>query len=136
MARYLIDTQIFFWAVEGSARLSPAEAAVLTDPHIDIVVSVVSIWELSIKWALGRFEIAGGQRAIPANHFARSAATMGVPILPVEPPEAEYVRQMPLIHRDPFDRLLIAQALLSGRIMISRDAIFARYPGVQLFMPS
>ena len=134
MTRYLIDTQIFFWAVESSDKLSAAETALLTDPRTDIAVSVVSLWELSIKWALGRFGNPN-KRPIPQNHFARSAASIGIPILPVEPPEAEYVRVLPQIHRDPFDRLLIAQAILSERVMITRDAVIPRYAGVRIFTP-
>jgi PIN domain nuclease of toxin-antitoxin system len=135
VARYLIDSHIFLWAVESPAKLLPGETAVLTDPRADIGVSVASIWELSIKLTLGRLAIPGGRRPVPANHFADSAAAIGIPILPVEAPEAEYVRVLPQIHGDPFDRLLIAQALLGGRTVMTRDAIFARYPGVQIFTP-
>ena len=60
---------------------------------------------------------------------------MNIPILPVQVEEAEYVRELPHIHGDPFDRLLIAQAILSGRIIMTRDGIFARYPGLRIFVP-
>jgi len=99
-----------------------------------VVVSVASIWELSIKAATGRLAIPGRSEAIPPDHFARSASQIGIPVIPIEAVDAEYVRQLPRIHGDPFDRLLIAQALLSGRMIITRDTVFARYPGVQLFV--
>jgi PIN domain nuclease of toxin-antitoxin system len=135
LARYLIDSHIFLWAAENPSTLSAAELAVLSDPHVELVVSVASIWELSIKAAIGRLEIPGRPHAIPPNHFARSAEKMGIPVLPIEAPEAEYVRQLPHIHGDPFDRMLIAQALQSARTIVTRDAVFARYPGVQVFSP-
>lgn len=112
-------------------KLSASERVILRS-EIDVGVSVASLWELSIKWAIGRLEIPGRRGPIPPDHFAKSATAIGLPILPVEPAEAEYVRQLPRIHGDPFDRLLIAQALLNGRIIMTRDAVFARYPGVQI----
>lgn len=135
MARYLIDSHIFFWAIESPSDLSADETAFLTDPRTDVVVSVASIWELSIKTAIGRLAIPGGRKTIPVDHFTRSANLNGIPILPIEPAEVEYVRQLPHIHRDPFDRLLIAQSLLGGRAIVTRDSVFARYPGVQVFVP-
>lgn len=135
MARYLIDTHIFFWAIESPMRLSKAETAILTDPALDVVVSVASIWELSIKTALGRLALPGARKKIPTDHFTRLASLNGIPIISIEPTDAEYVRELPLFHRDPFDRILIAQSLLGGRMMITRDSVFARYPGVQVFVP-
>ena len=116
-------------------RLSAGERAFLTDPHLDIAVSVASLWELSIKISIGRLAISRQVKSIPPDHFSRSAAQVGVRILPIEAPEAEYLRQLPWIHKDPFDRLIIAQALIGGRMIITRDSMFAHYPGVQVFVP-
>ena len=135
MAKYLIDSHIFLWAAESPAKLLAAERRILSDASLDVVLSVASIWELSIKTATGRLAVPGQKKAIPADHYWRSATQIGIPIISIEAPEAEYVRQLPQIHRDPFDRLLIAQALLGGRIVMTRDAIFARYPGVLVFAP-
>jgi PIN domain nuclease of toxin-antitoxin system len=135
VAGYLIDSHIFFWAIEGPENLSASEKIALTDSAIDVAVSVASIWELSIKASLGRLAIPDGRRTIPDDHFAKAARVHGIPILPIGPSEAEYVRKLPHLHKDPFDRLLIAQALLSTRMIITRDAIFLRYPGVQVFVP-
>ena len=133
MARYLIDSHIFLWAREAPARLLASERAALSDADNDIAVSVASIWELSIKLATGRLTPSEKSKTVPVDHFARSVEALGFGLLPVEIQEAEYVRRLPLIHRDPFDRLLIAQALLSNRAIVTRDAIFARYPDVQVF---
>ena len=135
MAGYLIDSHIFLWAVESPKRLSAVEQGFLTDPRHDIAVSVASLWELSIKISIGRLAISRQAKSIPPDHFSRSASEVGVRILSIEGPEAEYVRQLPWIHRDPFDRLIIAQALIGGRVIVTRDDIFARYPGVQIFVP-
>ena len=115
--------------------MSAGELAVISDPRVELVVSAASIWELSIKATIGRLEIPGSRKPIPPDHFARSAEKMGIPVLAIEAPEAEYVRQLPRIHGDPFDRMLIAQALLSARTIITRDVVFTRYPGVQVFLP-
>jgi len=69
------------------------------------------------------------------DYFAKQAGVAGFSIVPINPPEVEYVRSLPKIHKDPFDRLLVAQAHLSGRIVMTRDAVFAEYPGTQVFVP-
>jgi PIN domain nuclease of toxin-antitoxin system len=135
VAGYLIDSHIFLWAVESPKRLSAVEQSVLTDPRHDIAVSVASLWELSIKISIGRLATSRQVKSIPLDHFSRSASQVGLRILPIEVPEAEYVRQLPWIHKDPFDRVIIAQALISGRVIVTRDGIFARYPGVRVFVP-
>ncbi len=133
MARFLIDSHIFLWAIEAPEQLTPAEHAILSDPSRDVSVSVVSIWELSIKIAKGLLSAPGRKNPIPADHFERAAQSLEIPIIPIAAPEAEYIRQLPLIHRDPFDRLLIAQAIVTGRTIMTRDAAFSAYPGLQLF---
>jgi PIN domain nuclease of toxin-antitoxin system len=135
VARYLIDSHIFLWAIESPEHLSASEHSTLTDTAVDIVVSAASIWELSIKASLGRLAIPGGGKTIPDDHFTKAANLHGIPILPIGPNEAEHVRRLPQVHRDPFDRILIAQALLGDRTVITRDNIFARYPGLQVFVP-
>jgi PIN domain nuclease of toxin-antitoxin system len=135
VAGYLIDSHIFLWAVESPENLSEPEQMLLMDSRLDVVVSVASIWELSIKAGKGHLAVPGRMQPISPDHFERAAATLGLPILPVIAREAEYVRRLPPIHRDPFDRLLIAQSLLSGRTMVTRDAVLSRYPGVQIFEP-
>jgi PIN domain nuclease of toxin-antitoxin system len=133
VARYLIDSHIFFWAGESPAKLLAQERSILSDTRIDVVVSVASIWELSIKIATGRLAVPGRTRPIASDHFVQAAARVGIPIMPIDASETEHVRQLPRIHGDPFDRLLIAQALLGGRTIMTRDAVFSRYPGVQVF---
>lgn len=133
MARYLIDSHIFLWASETPARLLDPERAILSDPRHDVAVSVASIWELSIKATSGRLAPPLKSQRIPDDHFRKSVEELGFALLPIQAAEAEYIRRLPPIHGDPFDRMLIAQALAEGRIVITRDAVFARYPGVRVF---
>lgn len=135
MARYLIDSHIFFWAIDAPEHLRSAERSILDDSSIDVAVSVASFWELSIKLAKGALRLRPGKSAIADDYFAKQAGIAGLSVLPIDSPEAEYVRVLPKIHSDPFDRLLIAQALLSSRTVMTRDAVFARYPGIQIFVP-
>ena len=132
MARYLIDSHIFLWSIDAPERLLAPEQALLSDQTADVAVSVVSFWELSIKFAKGQLPLAMGTQRPSDDHFRRHAAIAGFSILPIEAPETEYVRRLPYLHRDPFDRLLIAQAMIGGRIIVTRDKIFADYPGVQV----
>jgi PIN domain nuclease of toxin-antitoxin system len=133
VARYLIDSHIFLWAIDAPEKLLASERALLEDDANGIAVSVASFWELSIKAAIGKLPIRRGQPAAGGDYLLRQAVAAGFDVLPIEAAEAEYVRQLPHIHRDPFDLLLIAQALLGGRVIVTRDTVFARYPGVRVF---
>jgi PIN domain nuclease of toxin-antitoxin system len=131
---YLIDSHIFFWAIDAPEHLSTAERDLLEDSSVDITVSAASFWELSIKLAKGMLRLGPGKSAIGSDYFLRQAGIAGFSVLSVASPETEYVRVLPQIHGDPFDRIIIAQAILSGRTIITRDPVFARYPGVQVFI--
>ena len=101
----MIDSHIFFWAIDAPEHLLAAERHIIEDLGIDVAVSVASFWELSIKLAKGSLRIRPGKSTIGSDYFARQAAIAGFPILPIDAPEAEYVRLLPRIHSDPFDRL-------------------------------
>jgi PIN domain nuclease of toxin-antitoxin system len=133
VAGYLIDSHIFLWAIDAPEKLLAAEGKLLSDASADIAVSAASLWELSIKVAKGGLHLSPGEAPASDDHFAVHARKANLAILPIQAPEAEYVRLLPPIHRDPFDRLIIAQALLEQRVIVTRDAVFARYPGVRLF---
>ena len=130
---YLIDSHIFFWAIDAPEHLSAAERDTLEDSSVDVAVSVASLWELSIKLAKGMLRLGQGKSAIAGDYFVQQAGIAGFSVLSIDPPDAERVRLLPRVHGDPFDRMIIAQALLRGRTIMTRDAVFARYPGVQIF---
>ena len=135
MAQYLIDSHIFLWAIDAPERLLLAERKQLSDAANDVAVSVASFWELSIKHSKGLLPLGAGKAPVSGDYFARQAGIAGFRTLSIEASEAEYVRRLPGIHGDPFDRLLIAQALLGHRILVTRDAVFSLYPGAQVFRP-
>jgi PIN domain nuclease of toxin-antitoxin system len=117
--RLLIDTQIFIWAVIDSDRLSGQTRQIMIDAT-DVFVSAVSIWEIAIKAKLGKLE--GDPRA-----FEAAIAESGFHELVITARHACMVHELPLYHRDPFDRLLVAQALSEPFRLLTADNQLAKY---------
>jgi PIN domain nuclease of toxin-antitoxin system len=122
--RVLLDTHAFlWWTSEDGRRLSDRARALLIDPSTDAIVSVASAWEIAIKTATGRLEIEGD-----AEHWVpERIAQYGFSALPVELAHALRVAGLPPIHRDPFDRLLVAQAQVEGIPIVTSDPAISRY---------
>ncbi|HEX2079443.1 MAG TPA: type II toxin-antitoxin system VapC family toxin [Longimicrobium sp.] len=120
----LLDTHAFLWFIDADPRLSPTAAARIGDPDERVIVSVVSAWEIVIKQGTGKLVL--GQplaRLWPENIDANEFDVLNVTwehILALSP--------LPLHHRDPFDRLLIAQAIAEGLQIVSADPAFDHYP--------
>lgn len=123
--RLLLDTHVALWAITDDGRLPESIRALIADTRNDVLVSAVSVWEISIKHALGR----GGANAIPISGRAalQYFDAAGFQTLSVTPSHAAAVEDLPPIHTDPFDRLLVAQALLEPLRMVTHDATLARY---------
>jgi PIN domain nuclease of toxin-antitoxin system len=120
--RILLDTHVLLWSISTSERLSePARAAIL-DPENDILFSAVSIWEIAIKAALRRAAFQTRPEAV-----AEEAREIGFTELPVYSSVAARVAYLPLLHRDPFDRLLVAQAIAEPAILYTADARLPAY---------
>lgn len=113
---------MLLWALARSPRLGRAARAVLTDPENDCYFSAASIWEIAIKSTLRRrdFDLA----PLP---FVESAVRDGFVELPVSATHAARVAALPAIHADPFDRLLVAQSLAEPMMLLTNDALLARY---------
>lgn len=124
----LLDTQIYLWAVSNSPRLRP-HARKLVQAADEVYVSAASIWETCIKVMLGKLDapIAGLVHNITASGFAE---------LPVLAIHAMGVTELPPIHRDPFDRLLVAQAQAAALHLLTADAILADYSPRVIVVPS
>ena len=122
--RLLLDTHLLVWAMGSPERLSVALAAMLQDPANTPVFSVASLWELVIKQGLGKPDF----RVEPAL-LRRALLDGGWQELPVQAHHALAVAALPLLHRDPFDRLLLAQASSDGLLLITADQQLAAYPG-------
>jgi PIN domain nuclease of toxin-antitoxin system len=116
--KLLLDTHIFLWLVEGSPNLSsPAESA-LTDPRNDLVLSSASVWELAIKVGNGKLQLSE-----PVDAFVWEWTAMyQIELLPIFPAHALAVAGLPNHHRDPFGRMLAAQAKIEGMSLITADA--------------
>ncbi len=120
--RILLDTHAFLWANQAPDRLGPWHDAV-ADPSNELLLSAASSWELAIKTSTGRLQLPA---AVEVYVPARMAA-IGITGLPVEHRHALAVARLPTHHRDPFDRLLIAQAALLGVPILTADPAFDAY---------
>ena len=120
MARYLLDTHVFIWFVTQNLRLSREVDAIITAPSNEAFVSIASIWEISIKVGLDKMP------ALPGEPEELMRAT-GLIQLDINVDHAKLAGHLPFHHRDPFDRMLIAQAQIDGLTLITDDRRIARY---------
>ncbi|MEX1163206.1 MAG: type II toxin-antitoxin system VapC family toxin [Nitriliruptor sp.] len=120
-----LDTHIFLWAVTDDRRLPDQVRAVIEDPAVQVYVSAACVWEIAIKVGLGRLD------ADPAV-LVRAIGDSGFEELPVTAAHAAAVGRLEPIHRDPFDRMLLAQAVVEDLTVATVDEAVRRYPGVRL----
>jgi PIN domain nuclease of toxin-antitoxin system len=120
----LLDTHTFLWFVGNDRRLSQSAAQRISGPEARVIVSVVSLWEIVIKTGLGKMLL----HQPVADLWRESIAHNEMEVLNVAAPHVLALASLPLHHRDPFDRLLIAQAISEGHQIISADTAFDAYP--------
>lgn len=120
--RLLLDTHILLWALGDSAKLPAAARQLILDTANEVLFSAASIWEIAIKSELGRADFAASPEEI-----ARAAAESGIDELPVRAQHAALTSRLPRHHRDPFDRLLVAQAMTEPARLLTVDAALKRY---------
>lgn len=123
--RLLLDTHLLLWAVASSGRLSPETRSLIEDPQNDVHYSAASVWEIAIKSTLRRKDFR-----LDLSLLCSSLPVMGLTELPVRAEHAIGVTHLPPIHRDPFDRLLVAQSIVEPMILLTNDAVLARYGAV------
>ena len=121
--RVLLDTHIFFWLNTDSGKLSKLVKDTLASKSNDLVLSVVSIWEIQIKTQIGKMCLP----APLAEIVNKNIMVNGIEILDVSLKHVLALDKMPQHHKDPFDRLLIAQANVESLTLVSNDAIFTNY---------
>jgi len=126
--RLLLDTHILLWWVMADRRLSKVIAKVLTSAENDIAVSAASLWEITIKRALGRLEI-------DLDELVSTIAADGFSELPMRFVHARKLEVLPRHHDDPFDRILIAQSIVEGRRLVTTDQAILDYVGLAGFDP-
>ena len=122
--KLLLDTHLLLWAAGQPRRLSKTARTLIEDAGNELVFSAASLWEITIKCSLGREDFHVDPRLL-----RRGLLDNAYQELPITSQHAVAVDALPAIHRDPFDRLLIAQASLEGMLLLTRDEIVARYPG-------
>ncbi|MFN6183591.1 MAG: type II toxin-antitoxin system VapC family toxin [Burkholderiales bacterium] len=118
----LLDTHVALWAITDSPKLTLKARELIASPRTTVWISVASVWEIAIKHALGRGDMpVSGQEA--GRYFRES----GYRFLPIETEHAFAVQDLALHHHDPFDRLLVAQALVEPMRLMTHDPMVARY---------
>jgi len=121
--RLLLDTHAFLWFSSGDPRLTTSAKELIADLENDLLLSIASVWEMAIKSSLGKLDLPDTLEA-----FLSSAQEhVSFQILPIELSHATYVAALPFHHRDPFDRLLVAQATVEGIPLLSADSRFELY---------
>jgi PIN domain nuclease of toxin-antitoxin system len=120
----LVDTHLLLWAAGQPERLSRKARRLLEDPSSQLWFSAASLWEVAIKHAIGRDDFR-----VEPNRLRRALAANGWHELAISSDHALATVGLPPIHKDPFDRMLIAQAHVEGVMLVTSDDIVARYPG-------
>lgn len=127
--RILLDTVTFLWVVEGSDRLSAEARSLFENPDHEVFLSVVSSWEITVKHELGRLPLPERPerfvRAMREQHLIES--------LPLFESATLQVGKLPTLHRDPFDRMLICQAIDGGLTILTPDDMVRQYPVASLW---
>lgn len=123
--KLLFDTHLLIWAARSPKRLPPEARKQMDDPDNELVFSAANIWEVAIKGSLGRADFEFDPRVVRRNLLDN-----GYLELPIDSEHAAAVRDLPPIHRDPFDRVLVAQSIVEGIALLTHDPIVARYGGL------
>jgi PIN domain nuclease of toxin-antitoxin system len=122
--KLLLDTQLLLWAAGQPERLPTAARTLIDDAQNELIFSAASLWEVAIKSALGRDDFRADARLL-----RRGLLDNGYNELAVIGEHAVAIANLPPIHRDPFDRLLVAQSAVEGILLLTSDPIVSRYPG-------
>ena len=121
--KHLLDTHAIIWWMDQDQLLGPAAHAAISDRKNDLLISAASIWEIAIKVGLGKLTLPGEPEAVVPEMMERSRVTP----LPILPTHALRVASLPPHHRDPFDRMLVAQAQLERVPVLTADGTFLMY---------
>jgi PIN domain nuclease of toxin-antitoxin system len=122
--KLLLDTRLLLWAAGEPSRLSPKARRLLNDANNELLFSAVSLWEIAMKLGLGRKDFQVDPRIL-----RRGLLDNGYKELPILSAHVVAIESLPPIHKDPFDRLLVAQATVEGITLLTLDPVVAEYPG-------
>ena len=122
--KFILDTNAFIWMDTDPTKVSPRVVQVLNDTNNEIHLSVASVWEMVIKSQTGKLVLSDTIDKIIAEQMKRNP----LQLLPIELPHVLALQTLPSIHKDPFDRLLVAQATIENAILLSTDPLIRQYP--------
>lgn len=122
--KFLIDTHLLIWAANEPEKLSSKAVSLMENPEHELLFSAASIWEIAIKNGLGRDDFK-----VDARLLRRGLLDNDYTELAITSAHAVFVESLPLIHKDPFDRILVAQATAEGITLLTADSTVAKYPG-------
>ena len=121
--RILLDTSTFLWIITDSPELSPRARELFVDPANEVYLSSVSSWEIAVKHSLGRLPLPEPpERFVPAQRKDH-----GIEPLPLDEEAALHLVRLPLLHKDPFDRMLVCQAIVHGLVILTSDKLVYQY---------
>ena len=122
--RLLLDTVAFIWLVEGNSRLSESAQGLIANPANEVYLSAASAWEIAIKYAIGRLFL----QMPPEEYVTGQRRLHRIESLPVTETAALQVHKLPPLHDDPFDRIIVAQAIVEGLAVVTPDRHISQYP--------
>ncbi len=122
--RLLLDTQVFLWFISGDPRLPLRKIVAIRDLDNEVYLSVISLWEAIIKYPLGKLPLPQP----PDVYLPLQRQRHQIASLPLDEASVCKLAELPPVHRDPFDRILIAQALANNLLIVTADDIFHQYP--------
>ena len=120
--RYLLDTHAFLWCCEGSDKLGKTAKEIINDSDTQKYMSIASLWEFSIKCSMGKLQFEG-----VLSHLQEIVDRNGITVLPITQSYLAGVIELPFIHRDPFDRMLVATAKADGMTILTADVNIHKY---------
>jgi PIN domain nuclease of toxin-antitoxin system len=122
--RLLLDTCTFLWIVAGASDLSSRARELFVEPDNEVYLSVVSAWEIALKHAAGRLPLPESpERFVPGERRRHGIDTLGL-----DEETALHLGRLPSLHRDPFDRMLVCQAIVHGLVILGPDPLITQYP--------
>ena len=127
--KLLLDTCSFLWLITDAPELSPLARARFADPGNDVFLSAASAWEIGIKWRRGRLQLM----TPPASFVPVQRDAHGIAGLEIDEESALHVTRLPALHQDPFDRMLVSQAIVHGLVLLTPDPLITQYPARTLW---
>lgn len=122
--RYLLDTMVWLWSVGPSQTIGTAGLKILASSEEEVYLSAASSWEIAIKTKLGKFQLPEA----PGHYVPKRLSEQGIRSLPINQDHSLRVYDLPSHHSDPFDRLIIAQAMVEEMTVLTSDRVFEKYP--------